>query len=195
MSYLPIESTFGRERTIKVAVIGHSYCGKRSLIHRLIENAYSQSLLPQVCCEFRSKYEIRNHEFIQWSFMILPGKDSFLVKYLSSLQDVEAVILCRDCKADDEDDELFFRQMKQTIQQYTRHASLFAIYTKNDRQSMEYEPYPPNLLEGVYTLGMTSAKLNTGFEHVLDDIYRNLPYMPYRRPMEEESPPCCCQII
>lgn len=195
---LEMETKLVNERTIKVAVIGHSSSGKRAFVKRLLHKQYVTHMFPMITFEFESIHEIRNQTNIIWLFTILPGTEKYLVNCWQSLQDAEAVIICRDCKADDEDDETFFRTMKEQIRKVTQHASIFAVYTKNDRQSMEYEPYPPNLLKGVYHLGMTSAKLNTGFEKLLDKIYKNLPILPYRISIEDESDlatdlrSCCC---
>jgi len=192
--YLQMETNLLVERTIKVAVIGHSCCGKRAFVKRLLHGPYSHSSSPMVSFEFETTHEVRYNESIVWVFTILPGNKEFLKNCLPSLQDAEAVILCRDIKAEDEDDETFFRQMKETIRAHTQHASLFAVYTKNDRQSMEYEPYPPNLMKGIQYLGMTSAKLNTGFEDLLDKVYIHLPLLPYRLAIEEDDSEvgCCC---
>ena len=193
--YLQMETKLLTERTIKVAVIGHSCCGKRAFVKRVLRKSYSHSSSPMISFEFESSHEVRYNESIVWVFTILPGNKEFMKNCLPSLQDAEAVIICRDIKAEDEDDETFFKQMKETIRTHTHHASIFAVYTKNDRQSMEYEPYPPNLMKGIQYLGMTSAKLNTGFEDLLDKVYIHLPLIPYRLAIEEEDddpPSCCC---
>lgn len=195
---LQMETKLLQERTIKVAVIGHASSGKRSFITRLLHRRYESGLSPMISFHIESSHEIRNNTSIIWVWMIFPGTETYLKNCLESLQDAEAVIICRDCKADDEDDETFFRTMKETIRKVTQHASIFAVYTKNDRQSMEYEPYPPNLLKGIHHLGMTSAKLYTGFDGILDTIYKHLPMLPYRMSIEDESylasdlRSCCC---
>lgn len=191
---LQMETNLLHERTIKVAVIGHSTCGKRAFVHRLINKPYLRITSPMVSFEFESIHEVRGNESILWMFMIFPGNELCMKNCLESLRDVEAVIVCRDIKSEDEDDEIFFRQMKETIRTYTTHASIFAVYTKNDRQSMEYEPYPPNLMKGIQYLGMTSAKMNRGFEGILTNVYDNLPYIPYRISIEEDASEsrCCC---
>ena len=187
-----MESPLLIERTIKVSVIGHSSCGKRAFIRRALGGPYLPSTSPMISFEFETKYEQRYNESIVWVFTILPGNKKYMKNCISSLQDTDAVIICRDIKADDEDDETFFHEMKETIRMYTRDAPLFAVYTKNDRTSMEYEPYPPNLMKGIQYLGMTSAKLNTGFEECLDKIYIHLPILPHRIKMNEESEGGCC---
>ena len=196
--YLQMETKLLHERTIKVAVIGHVSSGKRAFVKRLLHNQYIRTNHPMIPFEFESIHEVRNQENIIWLFTILPGTEKYVANCWQSLQDAEAVIICRDCKAEDEDDETCFRTMKEQIRKYTQHASIFAVYTKNDRQSMEYEPYPPNLLKGIHHLGMTSAKLYTGFNGILDTIYKNLPTRSYRMSMEDESNletdlrSCCC---
>lgn len=193
---LQMDTKLLHERTIKVAVIGHTGSGKRSFVKRLLHNQYVNYRMPMITFEFESIHEVRKQENIIWLFAILPGADQYVENCWQGIQDAEAVIICRGSKADDEDDEVFFRTMKETIRKHTQHASIFAVYTKNDRQSMEYEPYPPNLMKGIHYLGMTSAKLYTGFEGLLDKIYTHLPPIPYRIAIEEDDnlsePDCCC---
>jgi hypothetical protein len=148
-----------------------------------------------VSFEFETKHEVRYNESIVWVFSILPGNKTYMNNCIFSLRDADAVIICRDIKADDEDDETFFREMRETIQIYTQTVPVFAAYTKNDRQSMEYEPYPPNLMKGIYYLGMTSAKLNIGFEDCLDKIYIHLPILPHCIEAKEEPEVGCCRFM
>lgn len=182
------------ERTIKVSVIGHSSCGKRAFVKRALGGPYLHFTAPMKSFEFETKYEQRYNESIVWVFSILPGNKTYMQNCVFSLREADAIIVCRDIKADDEDDEMFFREMRDMIREYTKTAPIFAVYTKNDRQSMEYEPYPPNLMKGIRYLGMTSAKLNTGFEDILDKIYIHIDILPQRitaAPIPVPEVGCC----
>ncbi len=192
---LQMETKLINERIIKVVILGHVGSGKRSFLYRILHNKYIHSLPKMITFTMESSHEQRGEESIIWIWVVVPGTEHYQKNCLHTLQDAEAVIICRDVKAEDEDDETFFRSMKEQVRQYTQHASIFAVYTKNDRESMEYEPYPPNLLKGIHTLGLTSAKLNTGFEGLTDKLFTNLPPLPYRISVEEEEEgfaSCCC---
>lgn len=191
--YLQMETKLLRERTIKVSVIGHLSSGKRSFVKRLLHKRYVDGKSPSVSFDFESVHEMRGEESIVWVFMTLPGTERHMNSCWESLQDAEAIIICRDSQAKEEDDELYFRNTKEQIRKVTQHASIFAVYTKSDGQSIDYEPYPPNLIKSIHYLGMTSAKLNTGLDGILTKLYTHLPNLPYRiRLEEEESEPCCC---